>query len=233
MPPSVGRAVHAHLAELLEEHVHVLRPCALDEDLPARQPDRGDEGGRLDPVGDGARGPPGAARRLPRPRSARSRTPWMRAPISVQHRGEVGDLRLAGGVLDHRRALREHGRHQDVVGGGVARELEHDPSADEAVAVPVDVAVLGHESRRRAPRRRSGGSRSGGSRSRRLLASTPWPRRSGRAAGRARRSRPASSRRARRARPASRPRGSRSRGGRRGRGPRGRPRRPSREGRPT
>ncbi len=63
----------------------------------------------------------------------------------ARHRREVGDLRFSGGILDHGRALGEHGAHQDVVGRGVAGELEHDPRADKAVAVALDVAVLGNE----------------------------------------------------------------------------------------
>ena len=68
-------------------------------------------------------------------------------PHLGQHGGEVADLRFPGGVLDHGRALGEHGGHQDVVGCGVARELQDDAGADEAVAVALHVAVLGDEAR--------------------------------------------------------------------------------------
>ena len=48
---------------------------------------------------------------------------------AVEERGEVGDLGLARRVLDHRRALGEHRRVQEVLGGADARELEHDTRA--------------------------------------------------------------------------------------------------------
>ena len=144
------------------------------------------------------------ARRLPRPRSREVPAPWMRAPIVGQERGEVRDLGLACGVLDHRRALGEHRGHQDVVGRGVARVLEDDtvatsrprPGRDHGA---LDVAVARSRTRRPWPQSafrwksigRSPKSSPPGIETRRG--------RCGRAAGRARRSKRASSPRARRA----------------------------------
>ena len=64
-------------------------------------------GAGLDPVGQHlvASRRRAAARR--RRRSCDVPAPSIRAPILIEAIGEVGDLRLAGGVLDHRRAVRE------------------------------------------------------------------------------------------------------------------------------
>ena len=52
-------------------------------------------------------------------------------PHVAQHRGQVGHLGLLGGVLDHRRALGQDRRHQQVVRRRVTGVLEHDPRADQ------------------------------------------------------------------------------------------------------
>ena len=44
---------------------------------------------------------------------------------------EVDDLRLARGVLEHRGAVRERRRHQQVLGAGDGRHVEHEPRAVE------------------------------------------------------------------------------------------------------
>ncbi len=140
------REHHAHLAQLFQEHVHVGRTRPLHEHLPAGEADSGDEGGRLHPVGDGP--VVGRAQLVdPLDFDAGGASAAYVRPHLDEHGGEVGDLRLAGGVLDHGRALGEHGGHQDVVRCGVARELEHDAGADEAVAVALDIAVLCYKAR--------------------------------------------------------------------------------------
>ena len=116
-----------------------------DVHLAAGERRRGEERRRLDAVRDGDVVAPGAARRRPRPRSARCRRPRCARPSSVSRLGQVLDLGLARRVLDHGRALGEHRRHEDVVGRRVARVLEHDAGPDEPVAVSLDVAVLGAE----------------------------------------------------------------------------------------
>ena len=42
----------------------------------------------------------------------------MRAPMALSSRGEVGDLGLAGAVLQHRLAVGEDGGHEQVLGAG-------------------------------------------------------------------------------------------------------------------
>ena len=50
--------------------------------------------------------------------------PSMSAPIATSIVAQVGDLGLAGRVVDHRRALGVHGGREDVLGGADAGELE-------------------------------------------------------------------------------------------------------------
>ena len=69
-----------------------------------------------------------------------------------EHLAQVDDLRLAGGVVDDRRALGEDGGHQDVLGRADAREVEPDRGAGAALGALRDqVAVLAVE-RRPEPR---------------------------------------------------------------------------------
>ena len=186
-------------------------PCArrrasTSVDLAAGDRRRGEEGGRLDPVGHDAV--------VDRPRASPGSTPWMTSvdepmPVDLGAHGveevaEVGDLGLAGGVVEHRRALGVHGGHQDVLGGADARELEGDVGPEEA--------------RRPGPRGSRGAARTcapSASRPSQVHVDRPGaevvaarqrhprPAAAGRAAARARRSRPGSARPARRAPPAS------------------------------
>ena len=64
----------------------------------------------------------------------RPRPPHDRAH-GAQHGGEVGDLGLPGRVLDDRGPLGQHGGHEEVVGGGVTRVLEHHGGAHEAATL--------------------------------------------------------------------------------------------------
>ena len=69
------------------------------------------------------------------------------APVDVgAHRheelGEVDDLGLAGGVVDHRRAARRGGRHEEVLGRPHAGIVERHDRAPQAVAGDLDEAVL-------------------------------------------------------------------------------------------
>ena len=101
---------------------------------------------------------PGAGRSSSTPSTSMCEVPAprMRAPIWREEGGQVRDLGLAGRVLDHRRPLGQHGGHEHVVGGGVARVLEHDPLPHQAPDGPprhraLDVAVhrLEHRPQRR------------------------------------------------------------------------------------
>ena len=50
-------------------------------------------------------------------------------------------MRLAGGIADHRLALRERGRHDRVLGRHHARLVEEDPPAPEALGLHLVAAV--------------------------------------------------------------------------------------------
>ena len=76
--------------------------------------------------------------------------PSMRAPIGHQQAGEVLDVRLGGGVVDHGRAGRERGGHQRVLGGHDRRLVHEEVARVQPVgrrqAVPAAVHVhLGAE----------------------------------------------------------------------------------------
>ena len=60
---------------------------------------------------------------------------------AVQHRRELDDLGLARRVLDHGGALGEHRGRQQVLGGAVAREVEHDARAGELLRARFDEPV--------------------------------------------------------------------------------------------
>ncbi len=113
---------------------------AVDGDLAAGDPDRREERGGLDAIGDD-RVVDGAQRldALDRDR----RRPGAEHPRAhaIEEGGEIGDLGLAGGVVDDRRPLREHGRHQRVLGGADTRVLEQDASTDQHVGARLDEAV--------------------------------------------------------------------------------------------
>ena len=64
---------------------------------------------------------------------------------AVEERREVGDLGLAGRVVDDGGALGAHRRHQDVLGRTDARELEQDPRAHQLPGVAVDEPVARRE----------------------------------------------------------------------------------------
>ena len=60
----------------------------------------------------------------------------------VEHRRQVDDFRLAGGVLDDGRALGERRGHQDVLGRADTGELEGDLGAEQLVRLADDGAVF-------------------------------------------------------------------------------------------
>jgi hypothetical protein len=59
-----------------------------------------------------------------------------------QHPAQVGDLRLTRGVVDHRRALGQHGGHQDVLRRAHAREVQPDLGATQVVRRRDDATVF-------------------------------------------------------------------------------------------
>ena len=60
---------------------------------------------------------------------------------AVEHVGEVGDLGLAGRVLDHGLALGQDRGGEQVLGGADAREVEHHARTGEPVGAGLDEAV--------------------------------------------------------------------------------------------
>ena len=160
---------------------------AGQRDLPAGDADRGQERRRFDAVGD--------HRVLNRvevldalDRDGRAAGPGHLGTHPVQEGGEVRDLGLPRGVLDHGRALREDAGHERV--------LRCAPTLGNSsmICVPrrwsalgLDVAVRELEHAAPSSRGPAGACRSGRARSRRHRAARPAPGRSGRAAGRARR----------------------------------------------
>ena len=119
---------------------------------PPADADRGEERGGLDAIGD--------HRVLDRLQlldafdldRRRARADDLRAH-AVEERREVGDLGLAGRVVDDGRALGQHGGHEDVLGRADARELEQDAGADQLVGPGLDVAVADREASRRVASR--------------------------------------------------------------------------------
>ena len=84
---------------------------------------------------------------------------------------EILDVRLAGGVADHRLAGREHGGHDRVLGRHHARLVEEDVLAAQAVRRRASrSASLERRSRRPSGRTRGCAGRAGGARSRRRRA---------------------------------------------------------------
>ena len=81
-------------------------------------------------------------RSLPTMRMVGVPAPSMRGAHAHEQLGEVADLGLAGGVVDHRLALRQAGGHQDVLGAGDADRLEADLGAAQPLRPRLDVAVL-------------------------------------------------------------------------------------------
>ena len=92
--------------------------------------------------------PSTSIRDVPAPRTS--------APIAFSSAARSPHLGLARRVLDHGRALGQRRRHEQVVGRGVARVLEHDPRRrrrrPSGDASPLDVRRGGLEGPRPSPR---------------------------------------------------------------------------------
>ncbi len=71
-----------------------------------------------------------------------------------EHRGQVDDLRLAGGVVDHRDAVGQHRGHQDVLGRADAGKVQADRRAVQLWSPADHLAVL--DVHRRAHRAQAG-----------------------------------------------------------------------------
>ena len=185
-PSGVGETRMPISHSFIDDDLEVLEPRADELDLAAGDAARHEQRAGFDAVGhDLAVGRRRARRRL------RSRSSTCPAPIdlrahAVEERGEVGDLGLARRVLDDGRALGEHRRAHQVLGRADARELEHDARAGEPVARARARSRARPRPRRPSPRGRAGACRPCGCRCCRRRAARRAPRRSGRAADRAR-----------------------------------------------
>ena len=140
----VGRGAQPHVAQLLHEHVHVLRAGLLEDELSAGHAQGGEERRRLEPVGDHL-----VVDRVERrhPVDGDGAGPGAQdvGPHPVEEGGQVGQLGLLGRVLDDGGALGQHRGHQRVLGRPDARELQDDPCPAQAVGPGLDEAVLGVE----------------------------------------------------------------------------------------
>ena len=139
---------HAHVGEPAQQHLHVIGPCTAEHDLAAAHRNRGKVRRRLDAVGDD-RVIGGVQRtRLDAVHDQRRRAGALDLGAHRrQHRAEVGDLRLAGRVVDDGRPLGVDRRGEDVLGRSDTGELERDVGAAQTVGGRLDVAVLQLERR--------------------------------------------------------------------------------------
>ena len=143
-PQTLGSHVggHTHLVDLAQQHLHVVGPGVGHGDLSPGHPGGGQVGRGHHPVGhhpmvhrvklvDALDLDP----RRPRPVHHRAH--------GAQHGGQVGHLGLLGGVLNHCRAFGQDRGHEEIVGGRVARVLEHHPSPDQPATghAAADLAV--------------------------------------------------------------------------------------------
>jgi hypothetical protein len=118
----------------------VVEARAVDRDLTAGDTARHQDGPRFDAVPHHlvldrcqALDPVDLDRRRPRARDLRAH--------AVEECRQVADLRLAGGVVEHRLTLRQHGRREQVLGGADTREVEHDAGAAQRLTPRLDETV--------------------------------------------------------------------------------------------
>ena len=130
-------------AQLVEHGVELGGTGATQQHVTARRQRRAGKGARLDAIGNDA------MRRLRRVQSVdaldadavRAVTLDARAHRDQQRR-QIGDLGLLGRVLQDRLALRQRGRHQQVLGAGDGDHVRPDARAAQAVGLGDDVAAL-------------------------------------------------------------------------------------------
>ena len=135
-----GLHVTARLAHLHRQHLQRRRVHALDPDRSARGGARYEVRAGLYTVAH--HGVLGSGQRRDALDSQRRRTyPFDPRPHLVEEDGQVGYLRLPGDVLQYAGTLRHAGRHQQVLGGPHARELEADIRPRQAVRLDLDEPV--------------------------------------------------------------------------------------------
>ncbi len=137
-----GRHEHAHLGELAGHDLHVVELRAVELDLASCHRARDEQCADLDPVADQAhlRG----FERLDAVHLDARRAPAEHVPAHpVQARAQLGDLGLARGVVDDGDAFGQRARHEQVLRGAHARELEHMARGKQgAVGVGDHITVL-------------------------------------------------------------------------------------------
>ena len=93
----------------------------------------------------------------------------------AQHRGQIDDLGLPGGVVDHRRAVGQHRGHQDVLGRADAREVQPDRRPVQLVRLGRPPCRARCSSSRPSRAARTGACPAVATRSRRRPAAPPRP----------------------------------------------------------
>ncbi len=116
----------AGFAQLAEEGLQRRRLDSLDQDIPPGHCRRHHVGPGLDPVGHDPV--------VHRPQlldaddgDGIAAGPFDVRPHADQRPGEIDDLRLAGGIFDHRRPLGQSRCHQQVFGAADSRHVEGNP----------------------------------------------------------------------------------------------------------
>ncbi len=132
--------IGARLAQLFQHGFERVRPRAGDGDAAAGRSRGDEEGAGLDPVRHDRMGRPVQTRDAFDRDAVGTRALDFRTHRDQAAR-EVHDLGLAGGVLEHRRAVGERGGHQQVLGAGDRHHVEHDSGAAQSAA-RADIAVL-------------------------------------------------------------------------------------------
>ena len=147
-PLAHRRDSDAHVGEPAQQHVHVFGASTAEHDFAAADSHRGEIGRGLDAISD--HGVIGGAQRtgLHTVDDDRRRAGTLDVGAHrAQHGAQVGDLRLAGRVVDDRRPLGVHRRSEDVLGGPDAGELERDIGPVQTIGSGLDVPVLQLECR--------------------------------------------------------------------------------------
>jgi hypothetical protein len=150
-PEALGQDLHhrAGRHEFVQCDLQVLAEALIDRDVPLGHHGGHRPGTRDDAVRDRAVG-----HRVQRfdalDLQCRTADPVDLRTHLDQHLADVDDLRLAGGVVDHRCALGQNRRHEQVLGGTHAREVQPDRRAVQLPGLgdqePVLTADLGAES---------------------------------------------------------------------------------------
>ena len=137
-----GGELEAHVGEPGQQVLHVLGAGVADRQLATGHGDRGQVGGGLDAVGDGAV-PDGPQRAPldPADHDLRRADPGDVGAHVDEHLAEVDDLGLAGRVLDGRDAVGEDRGGDDVLGRPDAGEPERDVGPVQPVGGGLDLAV--------------------------------------------------------------------------------------------